>query len=41
MSSSRDLLETLVAFDTTSRESNLHLIEKTKREIRLKLGYNF
>ncbi|MGB6213019.1 acetylornithine deacetylase [Pseudomonas mandelii] len=27
MSSSRDLLETLVAFDTTSRESNLHLIE--------------
>ncbi|RON40132.1 acetylornithine deacetylase (ArgE) [Pseudomonas frederiksbergensis] len=27
MNSSRDLLETLVAFDTTSRESNLHLIE--------------
>ena len=26
MSSSRDLLQTLVAFDTTSRESNLHLI---------------
>ena len=27
MSASRDLLETLVAFDTTSRESNLQLIE--------------
>ncbi|MHA6139029.1 acetylornithine deacetylase [Pseudomonas mohnii] len=27
MSSSRDLLQTLVAFDTTSRESNLQLIE--------------
>lgn len=27
MSNSRDLLATLVAFDTTSRESNLHLIE--------------
>ncbi|MHC8394324.1 acetylornithine deacetylase [Pseudomonas sp. LB3P93] len=27
MSTSRDLLQTLVAFDTTSRESNLHLIE--------------
>ena len=27
MSNSRDLLKTLVAFDTTSRESNLHLIE--------------
>src|SRR5471030_1633608 len=27
MSTSRDLLKTLVAFDTTSRESNLHLIE--------------
>jgi acetylornithine deacetylase len=27
MSSSRDLLKTLVAFDTTSRESNLQLIE--------------
>lgn len=27
MSSSRDLLQALVAFDTTSRESNLHLIE--------------
>lgn len=27
MSASRDLLATLVAFDTTSRESNLHLIE--------------
>ncbi|MDI2590784.1 acetylornithine deacetylase [Pseudomonas sp. 681] len=27
MNSSRDLLETLVAFDTTSRESNLHLID--------------
>lgn len=27
MSRSRDLLETLVGFDTTSRESNLHLIE--------------
>lgn len=27
MSSSRDLLQTLVGFDTTSRESNLHLIE--------------
>ena len=27
MSNSLDLLKTLVAFDTTSRESNLHLIE--------------
>ncbi|WP_460153385.1 acetylornithine deacetylase [Pseudomonas sp. S2_B07] len=27
MSHSRELLQTLVAFDTTSRESNLHLIE--------------
>ena len=27
MSNSRDLLKTLVAFDTTSRESNLQLIE--------------
>ncbi|WLH43397.1 acetylornithine deacetylase [Pseudomonas sp. FP2254] len=27
MSSSRNLLQTLVGFDTTSRESNLHLIE--------------
>ncbi|RON47735.1 acetylornithine deacetylase [Pseudomonas frederiksbergensis] len=27
MNSSRELLEALVAFDTTSRESNLHLIE--------------
>ena len=27
MSASRDLLQTLVAFDTTSRESNLQLIE--------------
>jgi acetylornithine deacetylase len=27
MNSSRDLLKTLVAFDTTSRESNLQLIE--------------
>ncbi|MHC8349746.1 acetylornithine deacetylase [Pseudomonas sp. RT4P38] len=27
MSSSRELLQTLVGFDTTSRESNLHLIE--------------
>ena len=27
MSSSRDVLKQLVAFDTTSRESNLHLIE--------------
>ncbi|UWF47223.1 acetylornithine deacetylase [Pseudomonas sp. N3-W] len=27
MNSSRDLLKTLVAFDTTSRESNLHLID--------------
>ncbi len=27
MSHSRDLLQTLVSFDTTSRESNLHLIE--------------
>lgn len=27
MSRSRDLLQTLVGFDTTSRESNLQLIE--------------
>ncbi|NWE89138.1 M20/M25/M40 family metallo-hydrolase, partial [Pseudomonas reactans] len=27
MSTSRELLQTLVGFDTTSRESNLHLIE--------------